>query len=89
MDLIYRGLTVTLLRYYGRSLWTLFIAAELLRYYAITLLRTLFVDFVYRGLTVTLLRYYGRSLWTLIYRGLTVTLLRYYGRSLWTLFIAA
>ena len=43
MDLIYRGLTVTLLRYlYGHSLWTLFIKAELLRYYGRSLW-TLFI----------------------------------------------
>ena len=78
INYIHQGqpVTLALLRYlYGRSLWTWFIAAELLRYCAITLLRTLFVDFVYRGRTVTQLRYYGHSLRTLF---IMADLLRYY-----------
>ena len=86
MDFVYRGRTVTLLRYYGRSLWTLFIAAELLRYYAIT-------DALC-GLCLSRPNCYTITLlWALfedfIYHGRPITLLRYYGRSLWALFIAA
>ena len=86
VDFVYRGRTVTLLHYYRRSLWTLFIAAELLRYYTITDALCGLCLSRPNCYIITLLR----TLFVdFVYRGRTVTLLHYYGRSLWTLFIAA